>query len=215
LTATIVKLGGSLARSPQREAWLATLIAWGGPLIVVPGGGPFAMSVRRAQDSLGFDDAAAHRMALLAMEQFAIALGAHSDVFVLAASCGAMDDALQAGKIPIWLPSAMALAAANLPASWDLTSDSLAAWLAGIYGARRLLIIKSCDVAAPVSARELAADRIVDPLFARFAAESRADVWIAGPAALAGAAEILRGGGMPGAGVALYEMNGISSLVRA
>jgi len=203
LNVTIVKLGGSLAHSPQREAWLAALISWGGPLILVPGGGPFADGVRNAQNALGFDDAAAHRMALLAMEQFAIVLGAHSDAFVLAGSLAEMNSALEAGKIPIWLPSHMALIADDLPASWDVTSDSLAAWLAGTYGARRLLLIKSCDSRAPVSARDLAADQIVDPLFPRFAAQSHAEVWLAGPASLPGASEILQRGGMPGAGVTL------------
>ncbi|WOJ88927.1 dihydroneopterin aldolase [Methylocapsa polymorpha] len=203
MNVTIVKLGGSLAHSPQREAWLAALVSWGGPLILVPGGGPFADGVRKAQDALGFDDAAAHRMALLAMEQFAIALAAHSDAFVLAGSLAEMDSVLEEGKIPIWLPSHMALSALDLPASWDVTSDSLAAWLAGTYGARRLLLIKSCDSTAPVSACDLAADQIVDPLFPRFAAQSQAEVWLAGPASLPSASEILRGGGMPGAGVSL------------
>jgi dihydroneopterin aldolase len=179
------------------------LVAWGGPLILVPGGGPFADGVRKAQSAIGFDDAAAHRMALLAMEQFAIALAAHSSAFVLARSRDEMDGALAAGRIPIWLPSHMALDARDLPASWDVTSDSLAAWLAGTYGARRLLLIKSCDLMPPVSARELAEEQIVDPLFPSFAASSRAEVWLAGPSSLSGAVETLQRGEMPGAGVAL------------
>jgi dihydroneopterin aldolase len=203
LSVTVVKLGGSLAHSPQREAWLAALLSWGGPLILVPGGGPFADGVRDAQNAIGFDDAAAHRMALLAMEQFAIAIGARSKAFVLAGSRGEIDQALNAGQIPIWLPSQMALAALDLPACWDVTSDSLAAWLAGTYGARRLLLIKSCDSKPPVSLRELAEDQIVDPLFPRYAAGSHAEIWLAGPASLPGAAELLRSGGMPGAGVTL------------
>jgi dihydroneopterin aldolase len=203
LSAAIVKFGGSLAHSPQREAWLKALLSWGGPFILVPGGGPFAIGVRRAQEAIGFDDVAAHRMALLAMEQFAIALGAHSNAFALAASRCEMDNALNAGKIPIWLPSAMVLGALEVPASWEATSDSLAAWLAGVHGARRLLLIKSRDAIGGASAQELAAEQIVDPLFPHFAARSKAEVWLAGPASLAGAAEILQRGGMPGAGVAL------------
>ncbi len=201
MSVTVVKFGGSLAQSPQREAWLAALAAWGGPAILVPGGGPFAEGVRNAQIAMGFNDAAAHRMALIAMEQFAIALCAHSDAFVLAGSRGEMDRAVKAGQIPIWLPSRMALEAQDLPASWDVTSDSLAAWLAGTCGARRLLLIKSCDLMPPVVARELAEDQIVDPLFPRFAARSGAEVWLAGPASLPGAVEILRRGEMPGASV--------------
>lgn len=203
MNVTIVKLGGSLAQSPQREAWLATLGSWGGPLILVPGGGPFAAAVLAAQAAMGFDDVAAHRMALLAMEQFGVVLAAYSDKFVQVASLIEMDSAIQAGRIPVWSPSNLAFAALDLPASWDVTSDSLAAWLASACGARRLLLIKSRDLDGPVSARELAAEKIVDPLFPLFAAQSHADVWLAGPASLAGAAEILQRGGMPGTAISL------------
>lgn len=203
MTLAIAKLGGSLARSREREPWLAALASARGRLIIVPGGGPFADAVRCAQEAIGFDDAAAHRMALLAMEQFAVILAAHSDAYSLAASRAEIESALAAGKIPIWLPTAMALGASDLPASWDVTSDSLAAWLAETTGARDLLLIKSCDAAAPVSVEDLAAGKLVDPLFPSFAAKSGAMIWIAGPASLAGAAEILNRGGMPGAGVSL------------
>lgn len=194
----VAKLGGSLAFSPQREAWLAALTASVRPLILVPGGGPFAEAVRAAQAPTGFDDAAAHRLALLAMEQFAVVLAGHSDRFVLASSRGDIEAALEAAKIPVWLPSAMTLEAAEIPASWDATSDSLAAWLAGLVGARRLLLIKSCDLERPAAPSELAASKIVDPLFPRFAAQSRALVSIAGPASLPFAKEILKSGGAPG-----------------
>jgi aspartokinase-like uncharacterized kinase len=201
LSLSIVKLGGSVAYSSRREAWLEALVSWGGPLILVPGGGPFAEGVRTAQDRMGFDDAAAHRMALLAMEQFAVALGCYSEVFALAASRRDIDGAIRAGKIPIWLPSLMTLDARDMAASWNVTSDSLAAWLAGTCAARRLLLIKSCDLAGPASARELAARNIVDPCFPRFAAQSRAAVWVAGPASLPAAAAILQRGGMPGVSI--------------
>ncbi|MGH6836052.1 MAG: hypothetical protein ACREC9_10985 [Methylocella sp.] len=200
---TIVKLGGSLAQTPHCAAWLAALAAWGGPLILVPGGGPFADCVRAAQGAMRFDDTAAHRMALNAMGQFGIALAAYSEAFTLAASRAELDGALSAGTIPVWLPEKMVLGASDVPACWEVTSDSLAAWLAWTYGARRLLLIKAGDLAAPGSARDLAADNIVDPLFPRFAALSDAEVWLAGPASLAGAARILQRGGMPGIRVVL------------
>jgi aspartokinase-like uncharacterized kinase len=132
------------------------------------------------------------------MGQFGIALAAHSSAFALAASREDLDKTLRCGKIPVWLPETMILGAPDVPACWEVTSDSLAAWLAGIYGARRLLLIKSCDVAARVSASELAVRKIVDPMFLRFAAQSRAEVWVAGPASLDEATPILRRGGTPG-----------------
>jgi dihydroneopterin aldolase len=152
-----------------------------------------------------FSDAAAHRMALMAMGQFGIALAALSAAYTLAASRDELDGILRAGRIPIWLPEKMALDATSVPASWEVTSDSLAAWLAGVYGARRLLLIKSRDVAAPISALELADAQIVDPAFPRFAAKSKAEVWLAGPASLEGAVPVLQGGSMPGISVAVEE----------
>jgi 5-(aminomethyl)-3-furanmethanol phosphate kinase len=199
---TIVKLGGSLAHTRQFAAWLEALAAWGGPLILVPGGGAFADCVRAAQGVMGFSDSAAHRMALNAMGQLGIALAAYSDAFTLAESRDELDSALNAGEIPVWLPEKMVLGASDVSECWGMTSDSLAAWLALTYGARRLLLIKASDVAGSGSARDLVADKIVDPLFPRFATQSRAEVWLAGPASLAAAARILQRGGMPGIKVA-------------
>jgi 5-(aminomethyl)-3-furanmethanol phosphate kinase len=202
-TLTVVKLGGSLASKPQRSAWLDTLVNWGGPLLLVPGGGPFADCVRKAQSAMGFDDVTAHRLALIAMGQYGIALAAYSGAFALAKTLDDIELALARGKIPVWLPEKMALAAPDVPASWEVTSDSLAAWLAGLLGARRLLLLKSLDLTAPSPAGMLAAEKIVDPAFPRFAAKAKALVWLAGPASLAGAAAILQRGVMPGTIVTL------------
>jgi aspartokinase-like uncharacterized kinase len=205
LSLLVAKLGGSLANSPQREAWLVAFEAARDPLILVPGGGPFAEDVRRAQTREGFDDVEAHCRALLAMERFGAILACHSDRFVLASTRGEIAAALAGNKIPVWLASAMALAAPEIPASWDATSDTLAAWLAGTLAARGLLLVKSCDVAAPVSLHALASARIVDPLFPDFAALSGATVHIAGPAALPFARDLLQNGGVPGAVAAPIE----------
>jgi dihydroneopterin aldolase len=202
-TLTVVKLGGSLASKPQRSAWLDTLVNWGGPLVLVPGGGSFADCVRRAQYAMGFDDLTAHRMALMAMGQYGIALAARSGAFALAESLDEIELALGRGKIPVWLPEKMALVAPDVPASWAVTSDALAAWLAGLCGASQLLLIKSLDLPAPSSADGLAAQKIVDPAFPRFAAKAKAAVWLAGPASLAGVAAILQRGGMPGTVITL------------
>jgi dihydroneopterin aldolase len=203
LSATIVKFGGSLAASPLREAWLAAFLAARVPLILVPGGGPFAQAVRAAQKSIGFSDDVAHRLALLAMEQFAHVLAAFSATFVLCGSILAMDEASRLGRIPVWLPSAMVLGAPEIPVSWAMTSDSLSAWFAAAYGARRLLLIKSCDPMPPLSTERLAAEGIVDPLFPSFASRCGADIWLAGPAAVRSAAALLHQGGMPGMAVAV------------
>src|SRR4051812_7801139 len=70
----VLKLGGSLASSGGLTACLAALGRLRGEIVVVPGGGVFADAVRAAQPRFGFSDRAAHRMAILAMEQYAVML---------------------------------------------------------------------------------------------------------------------------------------------
>src|SRR5262249_62419732 len=47
-----------------------------------------------------------------------------------------------AGLVPILAPSRWLREADPLPHSWDVTSDSIAAWIASRVGARRLVLIK-------------------------------------------------------------------------
>ena len=179
---TVVKLGGSHAFAPHLKEWIDAIAAQAGNIVVVPGGGPFADAVRDAQPRIGFDDAAAHRMALLAMEQYGCALASLSGALVLADSTAAIGRAVKAAKVPVWLPTRMALAAREIPWSWDVTSDSLAAWLAGRLGARRLVLVKHVTPAEKsVSTKDLAVRGIVDPAFPRFLAASGAAAFMLGP----------------------------------
>jgi len=179
---TVVKLGGSHAFSAHLADWIGAIAAEAGHLVVVPGGGPFADVVRAAQPKIGFDDAAAHRMALLAMEQYGCAIASLSDTLVLADSTAAIGRAIRTGRVPVWLPTRMALAAKEIPWSWDVTSDSLAAWLAGRLGARRLVLVKHLDApAGSISARDLVARGVVDPAFRRFLEASDVTACLLGP----------------------------------
>jgi len=190
---TVVKLGGSHARSRHLARWLDTLAACGGRAVIVAGGGPFADAVRATQPIMRFDDRAAHHMALLAMEQYALALASLQPRFTLATSIAAIRRALRAHRVPIWSPVAMVLRARDIAASWDITSDSLAAWLAGRIAARALLLVKHIETeAGPVSAAELVARGVVDPAFPRFLATSGVAAAIVGPDGCATAGEAIR-----------------------
>jgi 5-(aminomethyl)-3-furanmethanol phosphate kinase len=202
---TVVKLGGSHAGSAHLNSWLDALAACGGRVVIVPGGGAFADAVRAQQASMGFDDAAAHHMALRAMEQFGLALASRRPNFCIAASAMAIARALRKGDVPVWAPAVMALRAKDIPASWDVTSDSLAAWLAGRIGAKWLLLVKHCATAAPVSAHDLMARGVVDPAFPDFFAASGAQGFVAAPEAYAAAGEAIRTGGAPGARIDLHR----------
>jgi dihydroneopterin aldolase len=93
----------------------------------------------------------------------------------------------------------MALAAKDIPSSWDVTSDSLAAWLAGRLAARRLILVKHVLLEEDaISSRDLAARSIVDEAFGGFLQASGADATIAGPADHAALAAALDRGGAVG-----------------
>lgn len=166
----VVKLGGSLAGGSLLGAWLEAIAGGGGRLVLVPGGGPFADQVREMQQRWGFDDRTAHRLALLAMEQYGLMLAGLQPGLVPADSQAAIRRVLGAAKVPVWLPTRMALGRPEIPESWDVTSDSLAAWLARQIGAAGLLLVKSVDVGEGSSAEDLAAAGIVDPQLPHFLA---------------------------------------------
>ena len=180
---TVIKIGGSCAASLDLRRWTASVAVCGGRAVVVPGGGPFADAVRVAQPQMGFDDAAAHHMAMLGMEQFGHALASFDRRLVVADSLAALRRARAAGKVAVWLPARMAMKAADIPASWQVTSDSLAAWLAGKLGAARLLLLKQVEVSRqPMAVAELVERGVVDPAFPKFLKACGVAAFILGPA---------------------------------
>lgn len=177
---TVVKVGGSFANHPDLPALAAALAEGAGRVVIVPGGGPFADAVRAQQKRIGFDDPAAHRMALLAMAQFGYALASLSAALVPAAYYDAIQGALRDGLTPVWLPLDLLDGHSDVPENWSVTSDSLAAWVTGKLGADRILFLKR-DEAAPTALATLVAGGILDPLTPRFLAATKAEAWLCGP----------------------------------
>lgn len=171
----VVKLGGSLHDAPALRRWLHNLATAQGPArLVVPGGGPFADTVRELQPKLGFDDLAAHRMAILAMHQFGLALQALEPGLGLAET----DGELRAAAAAVWLPWRLAGGAA-VEASWNVTSDSLACWLATRLEAPMLILVKSAPVPhGTVAAAALVAAGLLDAAFAGFAQAYRGAIHV-------------------------------------
>ncbi len=175
----VVKLGGSHAGSALLRPWLRAIEAAAGRVVLVPGGGPFADAVRDAQATMGFDDEAADAMALLAMMQFGRALVALGTRCVMAGTLAEIAREQRSARVPVWSPLALRPEATRLPRSWDVTSDSLAAWLAARLGAR-LLLIKHMRPAPGATLHGLAQTGFVDRAFP-LAAAGLGEVWIAGP----------------------------------
>ncbi|MGI4976058.1 MAG: aspartate kinase [Janthinobacterium lividum] len=180
----VVKLGGSHADAPAlRGAWLRALAAADGPVVLVPGGGPFADAVRVQQAAMGYGDDVAHDMALLAMEQYGLVLAA-APGFAAAASEARIASVLAQGRVAVWMPAAMLAQARGVEKGWGVTSDSLALWLAARLGARAAVLVKR-DAGAPG----------LDAAFAGFLAGFGGEVRVAGPGDVPARLEV---GALPG-----------------
>lgn len=136
------------------------------PLVIVPGGGAFADAVRRAQADFGFSDAAAHRMALLAMHQTGLMLAALHPRLEPVETLVSLRRALKVGRIPVWLPLKMTQRDTRIPADWTTTSDALAARLAERLGRAPVVLVKSCRIGKGATVATLARERVVDATFA-------------------------------------------------
>jgi len=140
----VVKVGGGLLRDEgleglRRACTEATEIAAHRPVLVVPGGGPFADAVRAVDEQVGLDDATAHALALRAMDQLGVLLRRLLAAAELLAE-------LVAPRGLALLQAAPAFAGRpDVPESWTVTSDSLAVLAAAAIGADEAVLLKSVD----------------------------------------------------------------------
>ncbi len=190
----VVKLGGSLAKTGALRSWLRVVQEYGaGRCVVVPGGGAFADAVRSTQQRVGFSDRAAHVMALLAMEQYAALLADFEPALRPCATVEEIGTALAGGRAALWLPHGMVAAEPAIAASWAVTSDSLAAWLAGRIRARHLVLVKSAAAPPPpLSPTALAESGLVDAAFPGHIAAAGCTLGYCGPGEQGRLAEALR-----------------------
>ena len=173
---TVVKLGGGvLAHAEYFDGVLAAIgeAARERALLIVPGGGPFADAVRDVDRRFHLSDDAAHWMAVLAMDQYAHLVASRVSRGVVVTTPNDIARACDSSRVAVLAPSQWLRDADPLPHSWNVTSDSIAAWVAGEVGARQLILIKppllrlsdrpgSGEASAGTTDRDL-----VDPYFAR------------------------------------------------
>lgn len=175
---TVIKFGGGVLT--WREWFETTLVtiagAAGHSVLVVPGGGPFAEMVRTVTARWQLPDHVAHWMAVLAMDQYAHLLASRLARGVVVATGPDIAGAVESGSVPVLAPYRWFRECDPLPRTWEVTSDSIAAWIAGAVGARVLILIKppgtdvglarSGDRSRPgVQSDDV--DRVVDGYFAR------------------------------------------------
>jgi aspartokinase-like uncharacterized kinase len=146
--ALVVKVGGSLF--PEAGRIVPVLARSRRPILVVPGGGPFARMVR----SLHLPDEPAHWMAILAMDQFGW--------YLAAGGVPVTHELSFPRRMEVLLPYRVMCERDPLPHTWDVTSDTIAAWVASELGLD-LLILKSVD---GITKDGALVSRIAEPLVA-------------------------------------------------
>jgi len=180
----LLKVGGSLGQRASLRPLLQriALLAGRRRLLVVPGGGLYADLVRDQMRRRGIDERTAHHMALLAMDQYGLFLSSLMRRSAAVDNLRTAELVAEAGRVPILLASSLVRGETTLERSFRLTSDSIAAYLAGRLRAAHLVLLKS--VSRPpgrlrdrASADRLARHGVVDPLFAGMMPATSA-IWV-------------------------------------
>jgi aspartokinase-like uncharacterized kinase len=107
------------------------------------------------------------------MDQFGILLAGMNPELVTASSELELAERGWQHRGIVWLPSRMALADSSIPKNWQVTSDSLSAWLANKLGAEQLVLVKSKSLLtyqkeAPNKLQSLVDDELIDSQFVNF-----------------------------------------------
>jgi len=148
MNATMLKVGGSLAIFPQKLRGLCQILSEVSekyPLIVLPGGGEFADTVRTLDERFKLSCWVSHRMSILGQDQYGFLL---KDLISNAVEVSTFEEtqrALDCKKLPIFLPSKLFFSEDPLENSWDVTSDSIAAYIAGRMDIPKVLFVTDVD----------------------------------------------------------------------
>ena len=143
----VLKVGGSLADNPASLTRLGqelSVLAKAHRIMIVPGGGEFADTVRKFDKTYKLSNVVAHKLAILAMDQYGLFL---SDIAPNSYSSYSLEEISNSanGTLPIFLPSKLMFREDPLEHSWDVTSDTIAAYIAGLLHAKKLILVTDVD----------------------------------------------------------------------
>jgi aspartokinase-like uncharacterized kinase len=148
MKAAVVRVGGSLSLYPEKlRALCANLCEASNrhKLLVLPGGSEFADVIRDFDQRFNLSAEAAHKMAILGMDQYGYLL---SDLMSCSHLLNKLEDAkklLDQGKLSVFLPSNFLCNELSLENSWDVTSDSIAIYIAGKLHAEKAVLVTDVD----------------------------------------------------------------------
>lgn len=184
MSCVVFKLGGSLLDLPDLP------VVWGHVRALCPqsaaalvvGGGTAADQVREWDRLYQLGNEWAHALALAAMRFNAEFLARILPGAEWVRSRGEVQS-LPSGRVGLvdaeaFLESRAGNTPPRLPYHWDVTSDSIAAWIASAINAEELVLLKSADLPGPLTPQAAAAAGFVDPHFEHVAGRVPRVDWI-------------------------------------
>jgi aspartokinase-like uncharacterized kinase len=148
MNAFVVKIGGSLVAYPEKLKSLCTKLSElskNHSLILLPGGGEFADVTRNLDEKFSLSCRVSHQMAILGMDQNGLLLSQLTPQSVTVTKLCEIKRVLDSGNLPIFLPSTLFFKEDPLENSWDVTSDSIATYLAIRLHASKVLLVTDVD----------------------------------------------------------------------
>ncbi len=148
MTITVVKIGGSIAAYPDKLRALCkkiSVLSKKFRVVVVPGGGEFADTVRQLDQRYNLTSRISHRMAIYAMNQYGLMLTDLIPDSVVVEEVDQTKSVLHRHFTPIFLPAKLMFMDDPLENSWDVTSDSIAFYIASKLEASKLVLVTDVD----------------------------------------------------------------------
>ncbi|MBQ2654472.1 MAG: delta 1-pyrroline-5-carboxylate synthetase [Methanobrevibacter sp.] len=133
----VVKIGGSLF--PNYAIDLADKLENTGSVIIL-GGGEFANLIRKYNDEMNFSDEANHWTAIDCMDIIAKLVNDKVESTKLAYSLEEVNEISNDGFTPIFVVSEFLKREDPFECSWDVTSDSIAAYVANCLNANLFIV---------------------------------------------------------------------------
>jgi aspartokinase-like uncharacterized kinase len=143
----VLKVGGSLAEDPASITRLCqqlSALAKVHRIAIVPGGGKFADTIRKVDKIYSLSNTVAHKMAILTMDQYGFLLSSITPDSYVSHSLEEIINSAK-GTLPIFLPSKLMFREDPLEHSWDVTSDTIAAYIAQLLHAEKLILVTDVD----------------------------------------------------------------------
>ncbi len=181
----VYKIGGSLFELPKLADIIRQVLSQRAQCaaLLVVGGGATADIVRDWDQRHSLGEETAHELALAAMDLNAALVsrlisGLREVRSVQQIRAAASDNVVGLLCADCFIKSAEAQGHRALEQSWRITSDSIAAWTAGVIAAAELVLLKSAPLPPGISLEDAAREGLVDEAFPQIAGKLPTICWV-------------------------------------